>query len=443
MRRIVFTAAVLSSTAFLPMACNVEQPDLPKEEVEKDDAAIYGGTLDTTNSAVMFLYNEQQGTACTGTMIAKNGSTGYILTAGHCSGMDFAFQADDVNDCPNGAGCEGVYQVNQDTAHPNWNGNAGDGYDFRILRVSGATNAPVIPAAQNPDGLSDGAAVEVSGYGITEFNNNNSERRHVTENVVDLYSNPPLIEADQTDGTGSCSGDSGGPVIFNGHVVGVTSFGDQNCTQYGFYGRVQNVYSSWIAGVIGGVVMPTCDDCFSTVQQPQGACAAAVDACVNNQDCLDINDCFGNCSTDACYQDCINAHPTGWNLYSAFIDCACNACAVECEQECGGSSTTTSTTGSGPGPAAATAQQSSSAAAGMGGFGEGGSTGEGAADSTGSGTKRKNKDSDDDEDDETQTIDSCACSTPGSSASGGMSGILGLAGLGALAGAFVRRRRRP
>jgi MYXO-CTERM domain-containing protein len=438
MRRFVFTAAVLSSTALLPLACNVEEPDLPKEDVAKDDEAIIGGTADTTNKAVMFLYDENQGSACSGTMIAKNGSTGYILTAGHCNGMDIAIQADDVSDCnnPNDPGCEAVYQVTQDTPHPNWNGDPGDGYDFRILRVSGASNAPVIPAAQNPDGIGNGASIEAVGYGITP--NNNDLRRHVTE-TVDQY-DALLIIADQSDGTGSCSGDSGGPVLMNGTVVGVTSFGDQNCTQYGAYGRVQAVYATWIAGIIGAVVTPTCDDCFLDAQN--NACSSRTDSCINNSDCTDLLDCFDGCSTNSCYQDCINAHPTGYNLYTALIDCACNACAVECDDECnGGSTTSTTSTSSGPGPAAATAQQSSSAA-GTGGFGEGGSTGEGAADSTGSGTKKKKSDDDDDDDDETQTIDSCACATPGSSASGGMSGLLGLAGLGALAGVLVRRRRR-
>ncbi len=436
MRRIVFTAAVLSSTALLPLACNVEQPELPKENVAKDDDAIIGGTLDTTNKAVMWVYNENQGASCTGTMIAKNGSTGYVLTAGHCEGMTVVIQADDYQDCfdNNNPGCEGVYFVQQDTPHPNWNGDAGDGYDFRILRVNGATNAPVVPAAQNPDGISNGLAVEVSGYGVTENNNNNHVRRHVTETIQDY--DALLIIADQNDGTGSCSGDSGGPVFHNGHVVGVTSFGDQNCADYGAYGRVQAVYATWIAGVIGQVVQPTCDDCFLDAQN--NACSGASDACFNNQDCVDLNQCFGGCNgNQTCLQNCVDAHPTGWSLYSALIDCGCNACATECADECRGSSSTTT---SGPGPQTSTSQIASSSA-GMGGFGEGGS-GEGAADSTGSGSKKKKKDDDDDDDDETQTIDTCACATPGSPASGSTSGLLGLAGLGALAGVLARRRRR-
>lgn len=437
MRRFVLTAAVLSSTAFLPLACNVEQPDLPKENVEKDDAAIIGGTTDTTHKAVVALASNNG--LCSGTIIAKNGSTGWVLTAGHCSGMQIAMQANNYQSCFNmSAGCEAVYDVVADTPHPNWNGDAGDGYDFRILQISGVTaSTPVIPAAQNPDGLANGSPIEAVGYGVTESNDNNSVRMHVTETVDDLSS--LMVAADQTDGTGSCSGDSGGPILFNGKVVGVTSYGDQNCSQYGVYGRVQAVYATWIAGIIGQVVTPTCDDCFLSAQN--GTCASQDNACWSNQDCVDLNECFGGCNgNQTCLQNCVNAHPTGWNLYSALIDCACNACATECENECGGSSTTTTTT-SGPGPQTSSAEQASSAAAGMGGFGDGGS-GEGAADSDDGGTKKKKKKDNDDDEDETETIDSCACSTPGSPASGGLSGLFGLVGLGALAGALVRRRRR-
>ncbi len=435
MRRFLLSTCMLSSLALAPLACSVEPESAPVENAEKNEEAIVGGTADTGNKAVMWIYIENQGSACSGTMIAKNGSTGWVLTAGHCSGMTVVVQANNFEDCfeQNNPGCEGVYEVTGDTAHPNWNGDPGNGYDFRILTVAGAANAPVIPPAQNPDGVSNGVQIEAVGYGET-LAGNNSLRRHVTETVED--EEPLLIWADQTDGTGSCSGDSGGPILRNGTVVGVTSFGDQNCTQYGAYGRVQAVYSNWIAGIIGGTVMPNCDDCFGSAQQPNGACANEVNACVENQDCLDINECFGPCTTDACFQQCIDQHPTGWQLYSAFITCGCNACATECADECGGSSTSTST-GSGPGPAAATAQNSSSAAAGMGGFGEGAS-GEGAGDSTGSGKK----DRDDDDDDDDEVIDSgCSCATVGDT-SNGQGGLLGLAGFGLLAGALLRRRRR-
>ncbi|MBL9026884.1 MAG: trypsin-like serine protease [Myxococcales bacterium] len=436
MRRTLLAVASFSPLLLLPVACSVEpSPDAPEERVAERDDSIIGGTADTTHKAVMWLYDEDQGGSCSGTVIAKNGGTAWVLTAGHCEGIDFVIQANNYETCfnNNDPNCEAVYQVTADQAHPSWNGDAGNGYDFRILTISGAANAPVIPAAQNPDGLSPGSPIEAVGYGITP--NNNSIRRHVTETVDQLYGTPPLIMADQTDGTGSCSGDSGGPVLFNGNVVGVTSFGDQNCTQYGAYGRVQAVYSTWIAGIIGGVVMPNCDDCFNSATQPNGACGSQYTACGNNQDCVDFATCINACTTDSCIQGCVNAHPTGYDLYVAIIDCGCSACASECANECGGSSS--SSTGSGPGPTSTGATTGSGAGGdGVGGAGDGGA---GDGGSTSSGGKKKKKKSTDDADEDT-TSSSCAVATVGSQRSDGY-GLLGLGGIGLLAGILRRRRR--
>ncbi len=433
-------ALVLASSVpvVLSYGCAVE-PDDPRthERVDKGDEAIIGGTLDTQNQAVVWLYDEGSGSACSGTVIGKNGSIAWVLTAGHCNGMDYAIQANDFTDCfgMGNPGCLGVFSVTMDTPHPSWDGDPGNGFDFRILQVTGAAGASVIPPASNPDGISIGTAVEVSGFGMTYFGDqNNSERRHVTETVEDLYSN--FIFADQNDGTGSCQGDSGGPMIYNGTVVGVTSFGDQTCADYGGYGRVQAVYTNWIAPIIGAPVMPNCDDCFQSAIQPAGACGPTWSACLNNQDCLDLLACFDTCSTQACYNTCAGQHPTGTDLYVATIDCACAACATECADECQSSSTST-----GPGPGAGpttgvSVGTGAGGAAGAGGNGGvGGSTGEGAAPSSGSG-----KNDDDDGDDEGQVIDSCACSAPGEPRSAA-AGWLGL-GAAALVAARLARTRR-
>lgn len=438
MRRILLAVASCSPLLFLPMACAVEQaPDQPEgeEQVAESEDEIIGGTADTTTKAVVWLFDENGGSSCSGTIIAKNGSTGWVLTAGHCSGMDYAIQANNYESCfnNNDPNCEAVYPVTADQAHPSWNGDAGNGYDFRILTISGAANAPVIPAAQNPDGISVGSSIVAVGYGITSANNNsNTLRRRVTESVDELYGNPPLVFSDQTDGTGSCSGDSGGPILFNNTVVGVTSFGDQNCTQYGAYGRVQAVYSSWIAGVIGGVVMPNCDDCFASATQPSGACGSQYTACVNNQDCIDFANCANACATDACIQGCANQHPSGYNTYAAIVDCGCTACANECANECGGSSS--SSTGSGPGATTSTGS-GAGGGAGVGGGGEGGA-GEGGSTSSG-GKKKKKSNADEDEPAESA---SCSVATVGSAPNEGF-GLVGLGGLGLLAGVLRRRRR--
>jgi MYXO-CTERM domain-containing protein len=421
------TLLTLCAAPLVLLACH--EPVPPAEEnVAANESEIVGGTIDTMTKAVVFLLDEQ-GSACSGTIIAKSGGTAWVLTAAHCQGMDYAIQADDYEDCfGNGnSGCEAVYPVVEDTVHPSYNGDASQGYDFRILEISGAAGAPVIPAATSPDGVSAGSDVIAVGYGATSGgNSSNSLRRRVTEEVSEIYVNPPLLLADQTDGTGSCSGDSGGPILFNGTVVGVTSFGDQNCTQFGGYGRVQAVYNAFIAPIIGqpgGEI--TCDDCFNSSQQPSGACGGAYDACVNNQDCIDFADCITPCSTDACIQTCIDQHPTGTDLYIAIVDCGCNACSTECAEECGGSSSSSTTNSS--------SSTSSVGGGGVGGSGAGNGENNGGATNNSSSSESSSSGGDDEGADGGVS----SCSTTPTNHSGNGLAALGLVGL---IGALRRRQ---
>jgi MYXO-CTERM domain-containing protein len=428
MRPFVLRTGLASLTLALS-ACAAEEPSSSVDEpTESSQEAIVGGSVEPGLDAVVALFSNSGG-VCSGTIIAKNGSTGYVLTAAHCENMDFVIQADDYNDCfgQGNSECQAVYEVAEQIYHPQYNNNAPEnGYDFSLIRFTGANaSTPVIPAAQPSDGVSGSSSGLLAvGYGITSgvTQANNSLRRSVSFDVDQLTS--IFIVDDQTDGKGSCSGDSGGPALFNNAVVGVVSFGDQNCTQIGAYGRVQAVYNNFIAPFIGGMSPPeTCDSCFdSEVNSPGGACASTVEACFNDTSCAALVDCVQNCTTDACVQGCAEQHANGVAKYNAIFECWCQACADVCTAECGGSSTSaTTSTGSGAGNGTTT--------------GAGGSTGDGGA--TGDGGNGGSDGGDGGG--ETTTVTECACSTPGARGASpfAVAGALGLA-LGALA----RRRRR-
>ena len=211
-------ALLVSSLPLLP-GCAVESASEPPEErVAQADETIVGGNVEPGFDAVVALIDTAGG-ACTGTIIAKNGSTGYVLTAAHCTGMDYVIQADNYNDCFQGgnqANCQAAYDVVEQIFHPSYNdADPSQGYDFSLIRFSGANaSTPVIPAAAPSDGVAVGTNLLAVGYGITSANNNgNSLRRSVGFSVADL--NSILIVDDQTDGKGSCSGDSGGPAILS------------------------------------------------------------------------------------------------------------------------------------------------------------------------------------------------------------------------------------
>lgn len=423
----LLSSALLASSALVACTAESDPPEVDEPIELEAEEQIIGGTVDTTTDAVVQVLqvysNGQIASTCTGTVIAQSGSYAYVLTAAHCTNMNRVAVVDDLNECFSAGGCD-LYSIDQQAAHPNYNGNnVGAGYDFRMLRVvKGGANLSVIPIPSGSDGLSTGASIRLVGFGITSANNgDNSQRRTVDVNVNQLSST--LIRYSQTNGKGACSGDSGGPALFNNTVVGVTSFGDQNCTQFGASGRVSLV-SNWITGFINGETPPpNCDQCFGAAVNG-GGCEGAVDACFNDAACAALAECLYNCAPNSstCINNCANQHPNGIDKYNAIFDCACSECSTECAAECTDPSTSSSSNSS-----------SSSTGAGGGETGAGGAGGGASGDDGG-----------DDDDGGTKpvtTVTTCNCATVGGpDASGGAA--LALGGFVALAFAAGRRRRQ-
>ena len=48
---------------------------------------LMNGSADTEHPGVVWLFSRDGGTSCTGTIVAVEGTTGYVLTAAHCAGM--------------------------------------------------------------------------------------------------------------------------------------------------------------------------------------------------------------------------------------------------------------------------------------------------------------------------------------------------------------------
>ncbi len=238
------------------LSCQVEPEGSLDEEIATTDAAIINGSPDTSTKAVVWLYDESAGSSCTGTIIKVDGDTGYVLTAAHCNNMDYVVVANNYFDCfdQGNPGCEATFDVAQQIYHPSYNSNdPGQGYDFSLIRFTGATGWPHwIPAAQGNDGVGEGVTVDIVGYGQTE-SGDNSVRRHKTTTVQNIYGNVFFDHVSTV-----CFGDSGGPAIYNGAVVGVSSFvTDNECMDYGFSGRVRNVYTDWIEPFTGPTTPPT------------------------------------------------------------------------------------------------------------------------------------------------------------------------------------------
>ena len=229
-------------------------------------AAITGGELDGEghpNVGLMIAdVDGEPAWRCSGTLIAPR----VFLTAGHCVGdgataarVWFETDLTDIEDYPDGGGTsiEGT-----PVPHPEylWGGN--DPYDVGVVIL----DEPVLiePATlPDPDlltqlkkarvlegGYEDGVYFRSVGYGGTlaswpppvlafDYIRRVSESEYVSLTKVHLH----LSQKAVFDESGSCFGDSGGPVFWvdskgNEIIVAVTSSGDAQCVATGLNYRV-------------------------------------------------------------------------------------------------------------------------------------------------------------------------------------------------------------
>jgi uncharacterized protein (TIGR03382 family) len=264
--------------------------------------AIVGGTATSGDPAVVVLAVNSGGRYeeyCTGTLIAPK----TVLTAAHCIEPYGPANFYVVGFGSNVNGLTRVVQVAQQIEHPSYNGRT---HDFGVLRLSQAVaGVTPLPINERAMSVSDvGRPIRHVGFGIASASGlGGGVKREVTYTVRQV--GPYTIESGAT-GKQTCSGDSGGPglMVLPGEttekVVGVVSYGDENCAIEGYDGRV-DVAAAWIKAQMARWEQPTC--------ATDGAC---VPGCTPvDQDCACVAD--GQCSaacTDLtkdpdCPRDCV------------------------------------------------------------------------------------------------------------------------------------------
>ncbi|XP_046960197.1 trypsin CFT-1-like [Vanessa cardui] len=223
---------------------------------------IVGGSLTTINqypfgAAVLKLFGSNHRQVCGGTIINNRS----VLSAAHCFVREptNAFQIRVGSSFANSGGS--VHPVSQIINHPNY--NVMNNNDISVLRVSRAfTFGSTVQVGRIPGsnyGLADNQPVWVIGWGMTSFGGSPSEQlRHVQVWTVNqnicrnsygsvITDNMLCAGHLNVGGRDSCTQDSGGPLLHNGVVVGVVSFGN-GCGDGrfpGVYARVSR-YTSWI-----------------------------------------------------------------------------------------------------------------------------------------------------------------------------------------------------
>lgn len=337
------------------VACSSQTSDpFASHEVK---SPIINGQLDSAHPSVVALLQQgagDTGSACTATIIKTDVAkgVGYALTAAHCvEGLSggtpkpsdfFVVEGQDYSDQTNAV----VYTVTAFQKHPSYGGNAGDPYDFAMVKIAGvdATTKVTPHATKAVDALKLSQKVDVLGYGKTSDTDTMNTKRHIINKpIAELTS--LLLGFDQANG-GLCQGDSGGPVIANfggkDYVVGVNSFVASNsgtCLQGGYSGRI-SAAQAWVDGYIsgtGGTDTQTCDECAAAVTAGKGACVDEQQACGADAACVAYNDCLNACgaSDTACATKCASSNAAGKPLFDTYISCIQTACKAPCSATCG------------------------------------------------------------------------------------------------------------
>lgn len=274
------------------------------------------------------------GGLCTGTLIADK----WVVSAAHCfadgfNGGNFMI-GNSVND-------RGARRVRIARAYVH------QGYDANrlindIALVELAEPAGIAPMAIARTAPRVGEVVKYVGFGVSNGVNDTGLGIKRSVDIATTRVDAGTLRSDDPNHN-TCRGDSGGPGmrVENGaEVVGtVTSWGDQECLQFGVNTRV-DAYVDWIEGFVGAQNLAGADPNADPGGNPNPIDPGVnpVDPGAGGLSCADVFGCYDQCQDDACANACdTQASPTGGDLLNAVWDCADQAQCQDwacVEQQC-------------------------------------------------------------------------------------------------------------
>ncbi|KAJ8977366.1 hypothetical protein NQ317_007441, partial [Molorchus minor] len=163
-----------------------------------------------------------------------------------------------------------VVSVSNVIVNPDYDSSTHD-LDLALLQLSEAVTIETAAVAQlRPEPVEDGEPAEVAGWGTVESGGDTSETLQVAELSIvgredcqNIYTANDVTEnmicAGDSDGNrDACQGDAGGPLIVDGNVVGIVSWGYSTCGTAGYPGVYASIAAAtpWIFETISGGSSP-------------------------------------------------------------------------------------------------------------------------------------------------------------------------------------------
>ncbi len=234
-----------------------ERPELPQRQRGAVTPKIVGGSITTIPQPWVASLQQNGRHGCGGSLIAPQ----WVVTAAHCVSGGPSPSHVRLGSLNRSSGGQ-LIAIAQTYVHPGYNGNVNGGNDIALLRLQTAVSgiSPIAIAGSSP---AAGTAVRLYGWGQTtppRGGDGGSEQLKELDTQVIApgncanYTTGDLCIRGTTSAT-ACYGDSGGPALVNGALVGATSRAGGNDSTCG---RTNALYTdivyfrNWINQTMGG-----------------------------------------------------------------------------------------------------------------------------------------------------------------------------------------------
>ncbi len=213
-------------------------------QLSSGEQAIIGGTRSTGMAATVLLASFPANRSTLYTCTAVVVSPTVLLTAAHCVDTPHhpnfiygVFTGDDASAYPTLAELEPhLERVTSVKAHPDYQTQLPFFADLGVVKLAAPTAITPLPLQRMAiDQTMIGKPAQIVGYGQTVYQTRNAARFEAMTTVGAIDVDTVTIGDDQRHG---CLGDSGGPAIVEGTLVGIDSYGPTACDGPAHYRRV-------------------------------------------------------------------------------------------------------------------------------------------------------------------------------------------------------------